>query len=391
MPSSRILLVAHDGSRTGAPILLLTFARWLKAHTSAEFDVLLLADGPLRAEFSTVATTFVVSELGRRSFARRIRNRLFRRGTPMDWRARTLAPLQLDRYATVYGNSIVCLPWLVAIKDLSPATRCVCAVHELSWMIGNFLEHDYVSRALPRMDGIAAGSEAVHQNLVRRFNVRPERIVVVHSFVESGVGGQGNAEPLRREFGVHPSDFVVVAIGADTVRKGKDLIAPIAAYVASRRPDRRVRFIWLGGRDGDAFTRMCEIDAEKLGVADQVTFVSERPNSIDFVALSDVFALPSREDPFPLVVLDAVRAGKPVVAFSNSGGMDELLADGAGRLVPYLDVRAFGDAILDLLGDASAAEAIAAQARDRVANLYNAGELASRLYGVLTQNESAPG
>ena len=65
---------------------------------------------------------------------------------------------------------------------------------------------------------------------------------------------------------------------------------------------------------------------------------------------SSVYALTSREDPFPTVALEALSVGVPVVAFEDSGGIPGFLVkESVGRVVPYCDVPAMAQAIVNLL------------------------------------------
>jgi glycosyltransferase involved in cell wall biosynthesis len=80
-------------------------------------------------------------------------------------------------------------------------------------------------------------------------------------------------------------------------------------------------------------------------------------------AAADVFALTSREDPFPSVVLEALDSGLPVVAFDGSGGSRDLLAQGGGVLVPHLDTERMAQAVLELLADPVATRALGAAGR----------------------------
>ena len=63
----------------------------------------------------------------------------------------------------------------------------------------------------------------------------------------------------------------------------------------------------------------------------------------------DVFALTSREDPFPLVMLEAAAAGLPLVCFAQGGGTPEFALPDAGYMVTYLDVAEMADAVVHLL------------------------------------------
>ena len=63
----------------------------------------------------------------------------------------------------------------------------------------------------------------------------------------------------------------------------------------------------------------------------------------------DVFALTSREDPFPLVMLEAAAAGVPLVCFAGGGGAPEFVQPDAGHVAAYLDVAGMAAAVSDLL------------------------------------------
>jgi hypothetical protein len=77
-------------------------------------------------------------------------------------------------------------------------------------------------------------------------------------------------------------------------------------------------------------------------------------------AAADVYALTSREDPFPSAVLEAMASGLPIVVFENSGGIVELVRNAGGISVPYLDVEAMARELASLLCDSAAASEIGA-------------------------------
>jgi len=76
----------------------------------------------------------------------------------------------------------------------------------------------------------------------------------------------------------------------------------------------------------------------------------------------DIFALTSREDPFPLVMLEAAAIKLPMVCFAQSGGGPEFAEIGGGLVVPYLDVPAFAGCLAELAGDVARRRAIGASA-----------------------------
>ena len=66
------------------------------------------------------------------------------------------------------------------------------------------------------------------------------------------------------------------------------------------------------------------------------------------MAVFDIFALTSREDPYPLVVLEAALLQKPMVCFENAGGAQDLIETDAGIIVPYLSLNAMANAIVSI-------------------------------------------
>jgi glycosyltransferase involved in cell wall biosynthesis len=141
--------------------------------------------------------------------------------------------------------------------------------------------------------------------------------------------------------------FVVAACGSGEEGKGVDLWLRVAHRIGRERPDLDVRYRWIGRQKG---TLAQELVAE-LGLADRVELVGDVADAVPLMAGCDVLTLPSRRDSFPLVGLEAMSLGLPVVAF-DVGGLAEQLGD-AGVLVPAEDVDLMAKAVVTLLDDAA--------------------------------------
>ena len=87
---------------------------------------------------------------------------------------------------------------------------------------------------------------------------------------------------------------------------------------------------------------------ERAGIADSFCWTGEVANPLDYFACFDAFALVSREDPFPLVCLEAALLEKPILCFAGAGGTSELIEEDSGFTVPYLDLNAMADKLLFL-------------------------------------------
>ncbi|MBZ0140957.1 MAG: glycosyltransferase, partial [Pseudorhodoplanes sp.] len=98
-----------------------------------------------------------------------------------------------------------------------------------------------------------------------------------------------------------------------------------------------------------------------------------------FYAGADVYAMTSREDPFPSVILEAMDAGLPVVGFEGAGGFCDLVLEASGVLVPAFDAKAFGAALSDFLMDEGRRRAAGEVGRRLIASRYSFDEYARDL------------
>jgi glycosyltransferase involved in cell wall biosynthesis len=104
-----------------------------------------------------------------------------------------------------------------------------------------------------------------------------------------------------------------------------------------------------------------------------VVFTGNVVSHLPYFAQFDAFLLTSREDPFPLVVLDAASLGKPVVCFAEAGGAPELVQEDAGLVVPYLDVEAMAAAATAIVEDADLRARLGRRAREKVLERHDMG------------------
>jgi glycosyltransferase involved in cell wall biosynthesis len=129
---------------------------------------------------------------------------------------------------------------------------------------------------------------------------------------------------------------------------------------------------------GGAYRRGLEREGEELGVADRIHFTGYRPAAEVLPAL-DVFVLPSWIEGMPIVALEAMAYGKPVVA-TPVGGTAEVVVDGeTGALVPPRDPRALAAAIRPLLDDPALAKRLGAAGRARVEQRFSADAMTRRV------------
>lgn len=128
--------------------------------------------------------------------------------------------------------------------------------------------------------------------------------------------------------------------------------------------------VWIGCGDGSEPQVALEWDLSHLGMKDEVALIPSvsMPTFRWIVSQFRVLTLLSREDPFPLVVLEAGLMGIPTVCFEGSGAIPEFAAEGQCVSVNYLDLPAFAAAVKRLCLDPAEATKVGEQCRQKVLN-----------------------
>jgi glycosyltransferase involved in cell wall biosynthesis len=175
---------------------------------------------------------------------------------------------------------------------------------------------------------------------------------------------------------------VVLGVGRLAPQKDFGTLLAAAASWRGRQPVPLVVIAGSGPLAGDLArsARELEVDARFLGARDDVA---------GLLAVADVFVLPSRWEGQPLILQEALRAGRPIVA-ADVGGVRELTGDDAALLVPASDPAALSRAVLAVLDDPDLAGALAKAARARAASLPTEADAAAAALGLYRQLAGRP-
>lgn len=340
----KILFITHDTSRTGAPLVLLYFLQWLKEHhPEIGITVLALKGGGLNREFKNVSdkyyelSTIKVSEP---TFFQEAKKRalkkmgLYKEISHLSRPQNTLIKeLANEDFNIVYANTVVSIPVGHKIKCLNPKIKFVVHVHELSTVI--LLQLPSFRSYIPGIDSFIAVSKFVKRNLIINYSVPEDRIKICYEFTQIK-----KEKPLEGK-----SDFTVGGAGTVHWRKGSDLFIQVARYLKAHFPEIKAKFQWVG-RISDFERIILEADLEKAGLKEIVSFVGEKEKPFHYFSAFDIFLLPSREDPFPLVAIEMGMLGKPIICFEKATGTAEVLEKGGGYIAPYLDIKAMAKKIV---------------------------------------------
>jgi glycosyltransferase involved in cell wall biosynthesis len=191
-------------------------------------------------------------------------------------------------------------------------------------------------------------SDANRRLAIERRIGRPGRVLRIWN---------GIADVSQRAQPSAPGPPTIVMVARFAPQKNHALLLRAVAGI-----DRPLRVLFVG--DGPTEPALQD-EARQLGIEDRVHFLGSRMDIPDILASAHVFALPSNWEGFPLSILEAMRAGLPVIA-SDVGGVSEAVADGStGFLAGPSDLDTFRDRLLSLVETPALRERMGRAGRER--------------------------
>lgn len=211
--------------------------------------------------------------------------------------------------------------------------------------------------ALRRHDAVIAVSEPLAEELARR-GVRRDRLTMLRNAWRAPAADLPDRQAARALLGLPSEGQVIGWVGRLAWVKAPD--AALEAFAASGLTDATLSFVG-DGPDRSAL----EAAAERLGLGRRVRFHGMVPDAWRVLRGFDALLLSSRSEGTPMILLEAMHAGVPIVS-TAVGGVPDLLDGKSARLVPWGEPAALGAAIADALRDPSSAAARARVARARL-------------------------
>ena len=375
-----IWIAVHDLSRTGVPVLL---ARLLQASPARQREVVHLVamyGGPLLRELQSLCASVTVLEPSDRRSASSaaslglITLGMGRAGEVVRhsaWRAK-LARRPKPDVLLVHGAGA----WPVT-QAVSSKLPVVLHLHELETALDRCIPRPEQAAAFQRAQQVMVVSAPVAE-LARNRGANSAKILLVPGCVRLPAADEAETSELESnlpesnvtESSAPETDSVQWVLGAGTPgwRKGTDRLAAVAH--ALQRVSSPAQVGWVGGRPTGA-------DATAVGRTDLVNWIPESADPWKLLSHAAVFVLPSREDPLPLVALEAGVYRRAVVAMPT-GGLPDLLADGRGLVGSHQDVRWFVAAVEQVLASRALAEDLGQRLHEFVRTHHDVDVIAPR-------------
>lgn len=364
-----VLIVSHDASRTGAPILALNIAQHLK-EKKYNVIVFLLQGGVLLADFQEHAD--IVVEPFPQSHNPSIVSIVLE----------NLVSQAELKFAIV--NSILSRPVLpVLSNNFVPS---LCLIHE-------FASYTHPKNAIRDVvlwaSQVVFSARIVFENNATQYElskgcspiILPQGKCVVPHTKDTGKADTNKKNRIRKLFrpdSLPNNTVVILGAGYVQLRKGVDLFLACAARVVALCPKNAFRFVWVGhgfNPDRDlAYSAYLKDQIARAELENHVCFTGELSDIELAYELSDVLFLSSRLDPLPNVAIDAMFNQLPVICFNNTTGIADLLKQnglGASCVMPYLDIEQAALCLAELIDDSEKRNRLGKEIKDVGKKLFD--------------------
>ncbi|MEM1330742.1 MAG: glycoside hydrolase family 99-like domain-containing protein [Planctomycetota bacterium] len=348
------IFVTHDAARAGSQLLLLEIVRHVAERGVYEPHVIMLGGGEVEPEFYAAARCLNVEEEARK------------RGSNAAGLEAVLNAAGAISPAYAVCASAVSSP---AAKGLrARGVPVVSLINELVTSMEAAYGAEKVPEAIASSDYAVCVSEFARDAMVSAFDLPGDKVGVLPPGYLPHRSTEGRDEEIGRAFrrahGLDEDSRLVIGCGTVHPRKAPDLFIQLASRYGTIDGATPTNFVWIGS-GAPADVRWAQHDLEASGLGDRCRFIGAVPDVGPAFAACDVLALTSREDPYPLVMLEALSRGKPVLCFEGAGGAPEAVERDAGAVVPYLDVPAMAGELHELFRDGGAYGRVSDAARTK--------------------------
>jgi len=355
-----LLFVGHDGVLAGSEIVLLEVVRWFHNHTTRPIKLLLLAPGPVADRYAKFADVYVLP------------------GDGVDHPG-DLKEFMNEGFEFAYLNTVVAGRLFPILKELGITLGCdvITHIHEMEKVLATFPSE--MDALLCQTKHWISASPASSATLESIYDIAPEILTTVPAFINPVARQEAATNEFqleaRNELGLSPNAFVVIGCGTLYERKGPDLFLETARLL-KQKTAQPIEFLWMGqGPDRDVLEGSLTAE-EKVWIH----FAGNRNNANKLLAAADVFFMSSREDPFPLVVLESAQHAVPTVCFEPATGITAFIEDDAGIAVPDIDTQMASDALLNLLEHPHQRKALGDTARRKLFENYTTKQQNQKIF-----------
>jgi len=183
---------------------------------------------------------------------------------------------------------------------------------------------------------------------------------------------------------LNKSDFIIGGAGFVDYRKGFDLYLETAKKLINENYQTDFKFIWVGGF-GRNIQKMVADYIRSHNLTNHVFFLGEKKNPYPYYQMFDLFYLTSREDPFPLVMLENASLGKTIIGFRGTGGFEEFVDYDSDLLIDSFDIQQATDVIIKLKNNETTSAKVGNRLKNKVYEKYMMGSNGMKYFSRIKQ------
>lgn len=386
----KILFISHDANRAGAQLFLLNMMKYLQ-QKGFSMHLLLLDGGVLEKQFNEICQVSLYPNQKNKNnsiYKKTISKLVGNKSKFEENKDLIFNDLLNEKFDLIYANTIA-TAWI--LPELTSILNCpiYAHIHELEFSIQLYSKKEDRDFLFNHSTKIIACSKSVAENIELNHQVANNKTEVIHSFVDNEnvlIRSQNTDNQfIKNKYNLPEKAFLIGGCGNAEWRKGIDIFIQVANNIKNLSAE-NFHFVWIGlKKEGEYFEQIC-YDLEKIGIKNIVTFIEPTPEAIELITCLDVFTVVSREDPFPLVMLEAALAQKTMIGFENTGGCSEFMEDDAGILIPYLNTNLMASSIIKLFNNRGFSKQLGQKAKEKVLNKYNFDNSMNKILEVLSSN-----
>lgn len=357
----RFIVVSHEATNTGAPKTALSVLKSLESKGKACLTIL-LNGGEQEGLFHKFGPVL--------NYA----------GQPL--RESILRLFLENQSVNVICNTVVSYSAAEIFKSIG--LPVISLIHE--FLSGGHFRKEMFTSMIEHSDSVFYPAELVLRDTLDNIEGKPKNVRIMPQGIYDDSFPTGDRVRSRdqviSELGIPADSIIILSCGTIESRKGFDILTKVARLISSHKYYDKLHFIWVGkATENDPFFITCMADiSNDLNIQGRLHILGAHSKVDKFFLASDIFALTSRFDPFPGVVLEAMASGMPIVCFDKTTGVhDAFRPDIGGYVCRHLDYEDMASKIMMLSDKPALIQAMGDRNTKRVREVYNFDNYTSKL------------
>lgn len=374
------LLFQYTLDRAGSAVSSLDVYRIL-SDLGFKVEIVFSVDGPMRDDMEALGIRVTQLEEIHWLLLRNLPRKIWAERQSRRTRKAHKALIQERSPSLIYANTLVNSSAILAAHECG--VPCIWHVRETLKAFGGEMHPPLGGEGeIARRLGLADRTIYVSEELRQQVNPRsePSTSFVVHNAVGNEYFESAASKNVTIDSAAKPRAIAIGLPGTVRPIKGHEEFLDVFSAVHSALPGAH---LYITGSVDHAFGQLVVRKASDLNLSEHVTFLGPCTDMRRFYDQCDLICVPSRQEPFGRIAVEAMARGRPIIA-SAVGGLKEIISDGKdGILIPVGDSEAFTKAIVSLARDPRVRADLSSAAQDTARTLFSHARLADRLAKII--------